>query len=54
MEFYVKWNLGDTTWELYENCKDLTVLDNYLDLIGVKHWRALPKARAAQTSRPHR
>lgn len=37
VEFHVKWNLGDTTWEPYKNCKDLAVLNDYLDLIGVKH-----------------
>ncbi|GJE91950.1 chromo domain-containing protein [Phanerochaete sordida] len=44
IEFQVKWNYGDTTWEPYDSCKDLEALDNYLDQIGVKHWRALPRA----------
>lgn len=43
IEFLVKWNLGDSTWEPLANCDELEALDNYLDLAGVKHWRALPR-----------
>ena len=30
--FLVQWNLGDTTWEPYTECKELMALDQYL------HW----------------
>ena len=30
----VRWSLGDTTWELLENCKDLTALDRYVSGIA--------------------
>jgi hypothetical protein len=43
VEFQVRWNLGDTTWEPYTNVNQLEALDNYLDLRGVNSWRALPK-----------
>ena len=43
LEFAVKWSLGDVTWEPYIECKDLEALDNYLELIGVSDWCALPK-----------
>jgi hypothetical protein len=29
------------TWELLELCKELTALDQYLTLMGVKHWKQL-------------
>lgn len=38
-----QWTLGDHTWEPLANCKELQVLDNYLVLMGVEHWRALPR-----------
>ena len=41
--FHVRWTLGDTTWEPYNNCSKLAALDEYLTLHGVKNWRALPK-----------
>ena len=40
--FHIKWNLGDTTMEPYNSCKDLTALDRYLELQGVSDWRKLP------------
>jgi hypothetical protein len=43
IEFEVRWNLGDSTWEPYENVKKLVALDEYLALQGAKSWRALPK-----------
>jgi hypothetical protein len=43
IDFQVKWSLGDTTWESYNNCKDLKALDDYLALIGVDSWRKLPR-----------
>ena len=41
--FRVKWNMGDTTWEPYSNCKDLEALDRYLELHGVRTVRNLPR-----------
>jgi hypothetical protein len=43
VEFEVRWNLGDTTWEPYTHVKDLEALDEYLALQGVSDWRSLPK-----------
>ena len=43
--FHIKWNLGDTTTEPYNSCKDLTALDRYLELQGVSDWRKLPHER---------
>ena len=41
--FQLRWNDGDTTWESHETCKDLQVLDEYLDLIGVEKPYDLPR-----------
>ncbi|EPT01763.1 hypothetical protein FOMPIDRAFT_17115, partial [Fomitopsis schrenkii] len=43
IEFYVRFKDGDIFWENYENCKDLTALDRYLELHGVPQWRRLPR-----------
>jgi len=43
IEFLVKWNLGDSTWEPVSNCNELEALDNYLILSDVKKWWDLPK-----------
>jgi hypothetical protein len=43
LKFQVRWNLGDTTWEPYEACKELQALDAYLQLAGVGDWRDLPR-----------
>ena len=43
--FHIKWNLGDTTTEPYNSCKDLTALDRYLELQGVSDWWKLPHER---------
>jgi hypothetical protein len=40
--FQLCWNDGDTTWESHETCKDLQVLDEYLDLISIKKPYDLP------------
>ncbi|KAA1473692.1 hypothetical protein DENSPDRAFT_780148, partial [Dentipellis sp. KUC8613] len=48
VEFEVRWNLGDTTWEPYANCKDLAALDLYLDAMGVKDWQKLARHRQAE------
>jgi len=49
IEFLVKWNLGDSTWEPVSNCNELEALNNYLMLSDVKKWRDLPK-RVTMTS----
>ena len=43
LKFQVCWSLGDTTWESYGLCKDLTALDKYLELQGVKRPAQLPQ-----------
>jgi len=43
VEFLVKWNLGDSTWELHAHCRDLEVLDDYLELHGAQSVQRLPK-----------
>ena len=43
IEFLVKWNLGDTTWEPYAHCKELEALDRYLELQGAASVRQLPQ-----------
>jgi len=35
LEFEVRWSLGDTTWEPFENCIELEALDRYLEIQGV-------------------
>ena len=35
IEFLIKWNLGDSTWEQSSNCDKLETLDRYLKLQGV-------------------
>ena len=42
LEFQIHWTLGDVTWELLVECKELKALDEYLDLCGVKQPRDLP------------
>ena len=43
VEFLVRWNLGDTTWEPYTHCKELEALDRYLELQGAVSVRQLPR-----------
>ncbi|KAJ3474262.1 hypothetical protein NLI96_g12559 [Meripilus lineatus] len=43
LQFHVKWNMGDTTWEPREHCEDLKVLDDYLQLMGVSSPEDLPR-----------
>ena len=45
--FDVQWDTGETTRELYNNCKELEALDRYLELHGIKHWCELPKKAKA-------
>jgi hypothetical protein len=42
LEFLVKWNLGDSTWEPLKHCNQLRALDEYLSLRGVKSPSQLP------------
>ena len=50
IEFLVKWNLGDSTWEPLSNCNELIALDRYLTLMDAKDWQDLPK-RVTKMSR---
>jgi len=50
LEFQVCCNTGETMWEPLESCKELAALDQYLMLMGVKHWRQLPRKVAARTT----
>jgi hypothetical protein len=50
LEFLVKWNMGDSTWEPLANCDELEALDAYLTLMNVKEWQELPR-RVTTTSR---
>src|SRR3984957_10715358 len=43
LELYVKWSLGDTTWEPVASCNELSALDDYLALRGVESPQDLPK-----------
>jgi hypothetical protein len=43
LSFQVHWNMGDTTWETFDICKDLQALDTYLQLIGVEDPSNLPQ-----------
>ena len=38
IRFHVQWSLGDMTWEPYDHCKELLVLDEYLALHNVDDW----------------
>ena len=51
LEFLVKWNLGDETWEPFESCKELEALDKYLELKGLKddEWNKLPRSGSTTT-----
>jgi len=49
LSFQVHWNLGDTTWEPLEACKDLQALDEYLQLLGVEDIAGLPRRRTAKS-----
>src|ERR1700722_20425315 len=43
LEFHVKRNLGDTTWESSQTCEKLQALDAYLELQGVEDPKDLPR-----------
>jgi hypothetical protein len=42
IQFNVLWDMGETTCEPLSHCKDLTALDNHLELHGVTRWHDLP------------
>ncbi len=43
LEYQIRWSQGDTTWEPHSNCNKLQVLDQYLELMGVKYPRQLSR-----------
>jgi hypothetical protein len=53
VEFLVQWNLGDTTWESYMECKELEALDRYLELQGIASddWKKLSRANTSVDKR---
>jgi len=51
IEFLMKWNLGDSTWEPLTNCNGLEALDNYLMLNNIKNWWNLPKRVTVMSQR---
>jgi hypothetical protein len=44
IQFDVLWDTGETTHEPLLHCKDLSALDNYLELHGVTRWHDLPRS----------
>jgi hypothetical protein len=44
IQFDILWDMGETTHEPLSHCKDLSALDNYLELHGVTRWRDLPRS----------
>ena len=50
IEFLVKWNLGDSTWESLSNCNELAAMDGYLMLMDVRDWQELPRKVTHQQS----
>jgi RNase H-like domain found in reverse transcriptase/Reverse transcriptase (RNA-dependent DNA polymerase)/Integrase zinc binding domain len=51
VSFLLQWNLGDTTWEPYTECKELAALDRYLELLGIDNWQSLPRKTPAVKAR---
>src|ERR1700676_1452144 len=53
VSFLVQWNLGDTTWEPYSECKELVALDRYLELLGIEEgdWKKLPRKTSVAIER---
>ncbi|KAK0185565.1 hypothetical protein F5146DRAFT_890650, partial [Armillaria mellea] len=41
--YHVRWSMGDTTWKLHSNCKELAALDRYLETMGVRISSQLPR-----------
>ena len=52
IEFLVKWNLGDSTWEQSSNCEELEALDRYLKLQGVSGVQQLSRRTERMPRRP--
>jgi hypothetical protein len=52
VEFLVKWNLEDPTWELGSGCEELKALERYLKLQGVSDVQHLPHRAECTTSHP--
>ncbi len=46
LELNVRWSLGDTTWEPLPTCNELAALDRYLEVMGVRYPRDLPRRHA--------
>ncbi len=53
LQFQVKWNLGDTTWEPRAHCDELEALERYLELMNVSRCEDLPR-RNPDKIRAHR
>jgi len=53
LEFLIRWNLGDTTWEPYSTWKDLEALDKYLELQGLneEEWKKLLHTTTSSSKR---
>ena len=49
VRFLVQWTSGDTSWEPWSTVKELEAVSNYFDLVGVSHWRSLPRRGAPGT-----
>ncbi|EIN04459.1 hypothetical protein PUNSTDRAFT_26806, partial [Punctularia strigosozonata HHB-11173 SS5] len=43
--FLVRWSFGDSSWELWENVKNLALMDRYFKIEGVSHVEDLPRTR---------
>ena len=44
VRFLVQWTAGDYTWEPWTAVRELEAISRYFDLMGVTHWRSLPKS----------
>ena len=44
MRFLVQWTAGDYTWEPWTAVWELEAISRYFNLMGVTHWRLLPKS----------
>ncbi len=51
VSFLVQWTAGDATWEPWSHVKDLAAVDRYFELLGVREWHELPRARERQGPR---
>ena len=53
ISFLVQWNLGDTTWEQYAECKELAALYRYLELLGIDNGRLSTTAGDIRDAHPY-